>query len=426
MSTESSIIDLLYDMLDQQPGNVYILERIIEAWESKNERGPARETASQLLQLDPDNAVARLCLQERRDTIRAASSSSSSNGVKGRKQAQPRKTSTPASTSRSTDLLGDYKQLMLEAEHLKHELSSIMQLSRLQGIEECQEAMANLGYISRGEISKAIHSLQPVSVRESARNVAANRDKAQELLVQDFEAVIAWASSQETPVSLESIRDRLVKRRTLLDAALPKNMARYTTDALALVERKHLKKKYVNSETMLGDKVEEIPTKNFFVSEDNYAWDMEELVQALAVNDGVMRNPLSKEMFTEADIRNILSHPLGVRLKPIQLAQNQLKQGVRAETIRRVEALGSILLADQTENAAPSRSATDEFLAYMATLPDNERNTINSLKIPARDKLNGQPYDYTIGQSVKDAKSNLTCFHKVGDFLSQAAQALKD
>ena len=302
---------------------------------------------------------------------------------------------------------------MLEAEHLKHELSGIMQLSGLQGIDECQEAVTNLGHISRGEISKAIHSLQPVSVRESARNVAANRDKAQELLVQDFEAVIAWASSQETPVSLESIRDRLVKRRTLLDAALPENMARYTTDALALVERKHLKKKYVNSETMLGDKVEEIPAENFFVSEDNYAWDMEELVQALAVNDGVMRNPLSKEMFTEADIRNILSHPLGVRLKPIQLAQSQLKQGVRAETIRRVEALGSILLADQTENAAPSRSATDEFLAYMATLPDNEQNTINSLKIPARDKLNGQPYDYTIGQSVKDAKSNLTCFHKV-------------
>lgn len=39
MSTESSIIDLLYDMLDQQPGSVYILERIVEAWESKNERG---------------------------------------------------------------------------------------------------------------------------------------------------------------------------------------------------------------------------------------------------------------------------------------------------------------------------------------------------------------------------------------------------
>lgn len=39
MSTESSIIDLLYDMLDQQPGNVYILERIVEAWEAKNERG---------------------------------------------------------------------------------------------------------------------------------------------------------------------------------------------------------------------------------------------------------------------------------------------------------------------------------------------------------------------------------------------------
>ncbi|KAI8717010.1 hypothetical protein NCS52_00996200 [Fusarium sp. LHS14.1] len=413
MSTEPSIIDVLYDRLDQQPGSVYILERIIEAWESRQE-------------IDPGNGVARLCLQAGRDTIRAASSSSGNNGVQRRKQAQPRKTSTPVSTSKNTDLLDDYKQLVLDAEHLKHELSGIMQLSGLQGIEECQEAMTNLGHISRGEISKAIHSLQPVSVRESARNIAANRGKAQKLLVQDFEAVIAWASSQETSTSLESIRDRLVKRKTLLDAALPENMARYIADALALVERKHLKKKYVNSETMLGDKVEDISAENFFVSEDNYAWDMEELAQALAVNDGVMRNPLSKEMFTEADIRNILSHPLGVRLKPIQLAQSQLKQGVRAETIRRVEALGSILLADQTENAAPSRSATDEFLAYMATLPENEQNTINSLKIPARDKLNGQPYDYTIGQSVKDAKSNLTCFHKVGDFLSQAAQTLKN
>ncbi|KAM5344572.1 hypothetical protein ACJ41O_013107 [Fusarium nematophilum] len=176
---------------------------------------------------------------------------------------------------------------------------------------------------------------------------------------------------------------------------------------------------------MLGDKIEEIPAENFFVSEDNYAWDMVELVQALAVNDGVMRNPLSKDMFTEADIRNILSHPLGARLKPIQLAQSQLKQGVRSGTIRWVEALGKILLADQTEDAAPSRSAIDEFLAYIATLPDNEQKTIDSLKIPANDRLNGRPYDYTIGQSVKDAKSNLTCFHKVGDFLSQAAQNLR-
>ncbi|KAJ4318362.1 hypothetical protein N0V84_006871 [Fusarium piperis] len=411
MSTEPSIIDLLYDMLDQQPASVYVHERIIEAWEAKDER-------------DPGNHLARRCLQEGLDTTRVASSSS--NGVPRRKPTPPRKTSTPASTSKNTDIVREYQQLMLEAEHLKHEISGIMQLSGLQGIKECQEALTNLEHINRGEISKAIHSLHPVSARESARNITANRNKAQELLVQDFEAVIAWASSHETPFSLESIRDRLVKRRTILDAALPEDMARYTIDALALVERKHLKKKYINSETMLGDKVDDIAAENFFVSEDNYAWDMEELAQALAVNDGVMRNPLSMEMFTEDDIRSILSHPLGVRLKPIQLAQSQLKQGVRPETIRRVEALGNILLADQTENAAPSRSATDEFLAYMATLPDNEQKTIDSLKIPARDRLNGQSYDYTIGQSVKDAKSNLTCFHKVGDFLSQAAQSLKN
>lgn len=39
MSTEPSIIDILYDMLDEQPDSVYIHERIIEAWESKNETG---------------------------------------------------------------------------------------------------------------------------------------------------------------------------------------------------------------------------------------------------------------------------------------------------------------------------------------------------------------------------------------------------
>ncbi|KAM5359499.1 hypothetical protein ACJZ2D_014434 [Fusarium nematophilum] len=423
MPTEPSIIDVLYDMLDQQPANVYLHERIIEAWEARNEQDTARVVASRLLQLDPRNAVALRCLQPRQETNSAPSGSSSRPPRRG--QAQPQNTTTPGNTKKDADLLGGYGQLILEAEHLSHEIHGVLRLSGLQATEECQQAMADLGHISRGEIGKAVQSLQPVSAREAARTIAANLCKPQELLVEDFETVVTWASSQQTPLSLEAIRGRLVKRRALLEAALPESMARHMADAFALVERKHLKKKYVNSDTMLGDKIEEIPAENFFVSEDNYAWDMVELVQALAVNDGVMRNPLSKDMFTEADIRNILSHPLGARLKPIQLAQSQLKQGVRSGTIRWVEALGKILLADQTEDAAPSRSAIDEFLAYIATLPDNEQKTIDSLKIPANDRLNGRPYDYTIGQSVKDAKSNLTCFHKVGDFLSQAAQNLR-
>ena len=204
-----------------------------------------------------------------------------------------------------------------------------------------------------------------------------------------------------------------MNRKTLLDAALPESMKQLSAAALSQIERQYMRKKYVNSETMLGDAIEDIPKLNFFVSEDNYAWDMDELAQAIASNDGVMRNPLSRQMFSESDIRMILAHPLGKRLKPLQMAQSQLKKGVRPATIDRIEKLGRIMLADQGVDAASSRTAMDEFLAYVVTIPDSEQKTINSLKIPAIDGHSGQAFDYTIGESVRDAKANTTCFHKV-------------
>lgn len=432
-----SLIEILYESLEQEPANVIIYERIIEAWEAKNEIDAARETATQLLALDVGNVVATRCLQSKQETKPAVPSQRKFGSHKFTKAKPGRSTTkfnpklrkaktTPAGATKDADLLKGYQQLMLDAEHLEVEISGLLRHSGPSPTEEQQQTIAELVHISRGEVGDVVQSLQPVSAREVARAVVANRNKARELLVDDFETVVHWASSQSPPLSPETTRDRLVKRKTLLEAALPEDLAKHVNDALALMERQHLKKKYVNSETMYGDSIDEIPADHFFVSEDNYAWDMEELATALAVNDGVMRNPLSKEMFTETDIRQILAHPLGARLKPMQLAQSQLKQGVRPETLRRVEQLGKVLLGDQTENAGPSRSATDEFLAYMATLPEAEQKTIDSLKIPAKDKLNGRPYDYTIGQSVKDAKSNLTCFHKVGDFLTQAAQYLRN
>jgi hypothetical protein len=57
------------------------------------------------------------------------------------------------------------------------------------------------------------------------------------------------------------------------------------------------RKTYINTVTSYGDKIEDIPRANFFVSEDNYAWIMEELVVALVVQNGVMSNPWSKLMF---------------------------------------------------------------------------------------------------------------------------------
>jgi hypothetical protein len=57
----------------------------------------------------------------------------------------------------------------------------------------------------------------------------------------------------------------------------------------------------------------------------------------------------------------------------------------------------------------------DEFQAYVATLPGPEQVTIDQLKIPARDGFSKQPFDYTIGESVRDAIANTTCLHKVNE-----------
>ena len=379
--------------------------------------GNAREAARNLLQLDPANTVARRCLETADG--KSGATFDRIEPHRALELAPPQRVQVQTEAGPSTkgkakpELAEEYKQLMLDAEIIADEIKGVLRLSGLQQSEACRQRVRDLEQISRGEVERAVQHFRPASARETAMTVLGNRSRARELLVEDLEAVVVWASSQPTPLGPDALRDRLVKRRVLLEAALPAPMAIYTTEALALVERKFLRKEYVNSETMLGDAIADVPPANFFVSEDNYAWDMEELAKALAVNDGVMRNPLSKDMFSEVDIRRILAHPLGARLKPIRLAQSQLRRGLRPETIRRTKELGMVLLADQTENTAPSRSAMDEFLAYVATLPDSEQQTINSLKIPATDKLNGNPYDYTIGQSVQDAKANLTCLHKV-------------
>ena len=165
---------------------------------------------------------------------------------------------------------------------------------------------------------------------------------------------------------------------------------------------------------MLGDKIEDILREKFFVSEDNYAWDMEELSMAIKAGGGVMRNPLSKHMFTASDIRLILAHPLGQQLRKLNTEQERMKKGVRAETINKIDKLGRTMLNFQQVDTSPLREQIDEFQGYLLTLSDAEQKTITTLKIPGRDSTSGQAFDYTIAESVGDAKANVTCFHKVG------------
>ncbi|KAH6665779.1 hypothetical protein B0J14DRAFT_605882 [Halenospora varia] len=421
---ETDILTELYATLDSEPKNIHVLEILLELWIDQGDEVMAGGIASEILLIDPTNRAAKRHSRNNRD--RRSERGSSQRTKLNEKPAAPSR----AWSDIKRELEEGYTGLKKEAELLREEIAAV----QLFGghVSDSQQAISDLQNITEGRVSTVISVTQPVSVREVVRAVmklqprqASWTRKAQEMIIEDFVAIVTWATSQSPPQEVDDIRERLMKRKELMEAALPETLSDIPAIALTQIEREHLQKQYINTETMLGDRIEDIPKQNFFVSEDNYAFDMEELIQALIANDGVMRNPLSRVIFSESEIRKILAHPSSERLRPIQLAQSQLRKGIRSATIERVAKLGEIMLADQSPDARNCRDAVEEFLAYVVTLPKKEQETINSLKIPGKDKFSQQAFDYTIGESVRDAKANTTCFHKVGDFLTQAAAYLR-
>lgn len=111
---------------------------------------------------------------------------------------------------------------------------------------------------------------------------------------------------------------------------------------------------------------------------------------------------------------------MGKNLAAMQVDQSELRQGVREETIEKLNKAARKLLEDETEDFAPSHRTVEAFAAYLATLPVAEQKAIDELWVPAVDSHTGMQFDMSVGQAVKDAQSNLVCFHKTGDLLRQA------
>jgi hypothetical protein len=253
---------------------------------------------------------------------------------------------------------------------------------------------------------------------------------ALEVAISDFTQAIEWERQNKSQrggfvANSDAARDAVRKRAETLKTELPNKMKYMALEAFMHMEHEVLKRNYVNSETMIGgDPIADIARADFWSSEDGYAWDLTELVQAIEANGGVMRNPLSHENFTVSDVEAIVRHPHGKGLAAMQVEQSQLSKGVRHDTIRRMRELAQVVLNDQSANSHPSHDAVDSFLGYMATLPAPEREALNKLRVPAVDSHTRQKFDMTIGDAVRDAKANQICFHKAGDLLKQAADWL--
>jgi hypothetical protein len=342
------------------------------------------------------------------------------------------------------NLTDGYSTLRSKAKFLLADLLHLQKLQQKQGLPQSKSSARVQTIVDGGKANTPTRAGPPGSARGVARTIQANPAKATELAIVDLEDTMYWVRAPQgrpSGADDDTIRDALVKRVHALESALPEDLKIHCELALMHVVHENLDKSYVNDETMLGDPVKDISRENFYVTEDNYAWDMDELVQAITANGGVMRNPLSRQMFTPKDIRGILVHPQGKSLAALQVQQHEMSKGVRPDTIEHLEKLAKVLLEDQSSDQLTSRHAIDEFLAYIATrrsissssliplliaaVPELEQKAIDGLRCPAKDSHTGNPYDFSIGEAVRDAKGNRVCFHKTGDFINQAASHLR-
>ena len=450
---DSSLLEELLDVTEQDPSNTEALKLLAQQYHALEWNDAAVNTLYTVLALRPDDYEALSMLatytglppqQRSRATHRAAS------GASPPFTKMPSTTSPAADVQNVKELRDGYQAVRDEAKSL---LEEVLVFQQLAPNAECAEQIADLTAICEGRMysvsrrnvgmsptstsSSGFLSSQPQTTRSAgppcttkvlAANMKVDLNTALDTTISDFIDAIPWyrgGGIQGSSRDPDAMRNALRKRRDSLQSALPQRMKHLASEAFMHVEHEVLQKAYMNTDTMCGDSVSDIARAQFFVSEDGYAWDMSELVEAIGkTNKGAMKNPLTGDKFTTSDIEAIIRHPLGKKLAAQQVEQNKLKKGVRQETINRLQSMATIILQDESASFHPSHNAVDDFLAYVATLPANEKKTIDELYVPAVDSHTRQPFKDTIGKSIRDAKAQQVCFHKTGDLLKQAAAFL--
>ena len=413
--------------------NIEARKLLIEQYEALGWSDAAADTARNVLELWPGTKEAK-ALQDR---YGLHSTTDSAVKVARKPLALPNIPSSGTHTALDVQQLGvEYMILQDDAKALLRELSIF---STIAPDVDCDDGLAGLNALASGRMFSAARGKYDTpeaakskrggtlrSARAVAVSMKADEDHALDIAINDLEGVIERFTAKGSAADSDGdeIRETLRKRVEAIRTALPSGLCQTVSDAFMHVEHEKLQRSYRNTETMYGDPVCDIEREVFWASEDGYAWDMDELAQAISANKGAMRNPLSRENFTADDVAAIIRHPKGKRLAALEVEQMQLKQGVRQETVSRLRSMSSVMLTDMTETSQPSHEAVDDFLVYVATLPATEQQAIDRLRVPAKDSHTGQPFDDTIGDAVRDAKGNRLCFHKAGDLLRQAADFL--
>lgn len=439
ISPDLPLINELYETIERSPPAIEARKLLIQHLIACGWLDAARDSVSELLLLDPNDADAQLLSK----TLSPEQENALPATVKPPRKYRARVPNTEIKdiNAARTQLTKGYKSLFSKAKVLHWEMNILRDLFQQQpqksrGPNEflsiLESESSTVEALAEGRLGPSQKGLsKPAAARTVARQMEQNPTRALDIAIQDLTDTAHWLRSaknsqqQDGEIDNDAVREALVKRTQALISALPREIQPVVSTAQMHIEHEVLQRTYICSETMYGDPVSEIPREKFWVSEDGYPWDMEELAQAITSNGGVMRNPLSRQLFTPSDVKAIVSHPLGKPLAALQLAQSELSKGVRPKTIEMLANMSTTLLADDSQDQIPSRHVIDEFLAYVATLPDTEQAALDGLRVPAKDSHTGQAFDSTIGEAVRDARGNRVCIHKIGDFLGQAAKHLR-
>ena len=421
---DRTLINELYDAIEQQPPAIEARRMLMQHFTFCGWSEAAVGIALELLMHTPGDteaiSIVKASEQQQNKTLPSQSTSQSSSDVFSTQLPIILPKITDWDTAMS-DLTIGVKMLVARAKTLREDAETLF---KLQEQKNSNNMLALIDALLQGHLNaSAVKLRRPEGARSVAWRIQSSADRAMDIASTDFKTMVQWLRLQE--LDDDSVRDEIVKRRKAIEDALPPQLQSQVGLAMMHTEREDLKRKYVNDETMLGDTICDVPRSNFWASEDNYAWDMEELAAAITAANGVMRNPLSRDMFSAKDIRAILEHPHGKSLAVLHVAQEKLSQGVRPKTISAIDELAKMLLEDRSIDQIPSHKAMEEFLAYVVTLPQPEQDSLEKLQIPAKESQNGRAFDTTILESVHDAKGNRTCTHKTGDFLKQAARYLR-
>jgi hypothetical protein len=376
MEADLDLLNTLWTTIENDPTCLQARKLLVEQLTRSGWKDAALDAAKEALKIDPnDQEMLIIVLNGQKDvpnptlpkasaqnpTMKTTKTLNRGNTV----QSIPIPTSDEERNQLEKELTEALNELPRLAVLLKKEMEMLVdyrqsenKLYTINVYPKQLEQIELLHNLSLGNI-KSIGSQSSPSARAVARVIsgASSSNEALQSAILDLEDACARLQTQSKKVDMDDIRDRLAKRCQTIATSLDFRFSGIPKLALMHIEREKLGRSYQNSISMLGDEISEIPRQDFWVCEGGYAWSMEELSMAISSNGGVMRNPLSKEMFSTADIGEIINHPRGAKLQAMAVAQSQMSKGVRPNTITELEKLAKVFLADMSEDQKPSRKA---------------------------------------------------------------------